>query len=213
MENIVLGLNSVKMCTDLVHIVDILSSLIPHSNNETIISWWQRYNQVNDNFLKSDHPAVARTKPRLSSPFPIANPAFGSPSSGTLSFPQDPYNQSPNPGEFRQEADAQEVIPSYNEYIIPIPDPKPEEVFTDVPSERPARYREAEKDAADVCQMLGLQERWGCIWLTRAVFFPPHTHSSRCWAETIAALWRLTWRHVFIAYINSSQAKVALKTK
>lgn len=103
----------------------------------------QKYNQVNDNFLKSDHPAVARTKPRLSSPFPIANPAFGSPTAVTAPFPRDPLSQSPSPGAFRQEADAQEVVPSYNEYIIPIPDPKPEEVFTDVPSESPARYRDA----------------------------------------------------------------------
>uniref|UniRef100_A0A3B4YXK0 receptor protein-tyrosine kinase n=1 Tax=Stegastes partitus TaxID=144197 RepID=A0A3B4YXK0_9TELE len=98
----------------------------------------QKYSQVNDNFLKSDHPAVARTKPRLSSPFPIANPAFGSPSPITLSSPPDPYSQSPRPGDFRREADTQEVMASYNEYIIPIPDPKPEEVFTDVPSESPA---------------------------------------------------------------------------
>lgn len=92
--------------------------------------------------MKSDHPAVARTKPRLSSPFPIANPSFGSPSPANFSFPPDPYNQSPSPGEYRQEGDTQEVITSYNEYIIPIPDPKPEDVFTDEPSESPVRYRE-----------------------------------------------------------------------
>ncbi|XP_019109315.2 platelet-derived growth factor receptor beta [Larimichthys crocea] len=128
-------------------------SFLVHSvGNMLADSYKKRYNQVNDNFLKSDHPAVARTKPRLSSPFPIANPAFGSPSSGTLSFPQDPYNQSPNPGEFRQEADAQEVIPSYNEYIIPIPDPKPEEVFTDVPSERPASSLALEEETDSMSQ-------------------------------------------------------------
>uniref|UniRef100_A0A8C4EBM4 receptor protein-tyrosine kinase n=1 Tax=Dicentrarchus labrax TaxID=13489 RepID=A0A8C4EBM4_DICLA len=82
-------------------------SFLVHSvGNMLTDSYKKRYNQVNENFLKSDHPAVARTKPRLSSPFPIANP---------------------------------EVITSYNEYIIPIPDPKPEEVFTDMPSESPAR--------------------------------------------------------------------------
>lgn len=111
-----------------------------HSNDQTIASWQQKYNQVNDNFMKSDHPAVARTKPRLSSPFPIANPSFGSPSPATLSFPLDPYNQSPSPGNLRPETDMQDVITSYNEYIIPIPDPKPEDVFTDAPSGSPARY-------------------------------------------------------------------------
>lgn len=106
--------------------------------------------------MKSDHPAVARTKPRLSSPFPIANPSFGSPSPINLPFPPDPYNQSLSPGDFRQEAGTQEVITSYNEYIIPIPDPKPEEVFTDVPSESPARYRAAEK-MPQMCAKC-----WGC---------------------------------------------------
>lgn len=100
----------------------------------------QKYSQVNETFLKSDHPAVARTKPRLSSPFPIANPAFGSPSQVGLSDFPDPYNHSTR--RFRNEADVQEVVTSFNEYIIPIPDPKPEEAFSDVPSESPERYRD-----------------------------------------------------------------------
>uniref|UniRef100_A0A8D3CCY8 receptor protein-tyrosine kinase n=1 Tax=Scophthalmus maximus TaxID=52904 RepID=A0A8D3CCY8_SCOMX len=80
-------------------------SFLVHSvGNMLADSYKKKYNQVNDNFMKSDHPAVARTKPRLSSPFPI------------------------------------DVITSYNEYIIPIPDPKPEDVFTDAPSGSPARY-------------------------------------------------------------------------
>lgn len=100
----------------------------------------QKYSQVNETFLKSDHPAVARTKPRLSSPFPIANPAFGSPSLVGLSDFPDPYNQ--NTRRFRNEAEVQEGVTSFNEYIIPIPDPKPEEAFTNVPSESPERYRD-----------------------------------------------------------------------
>lgn len=103
----------------------------------------QKYSQVNENFLKSEHPAVARTKPRLSSPFPIANPAFGSPTQVGLSNFLDPYNQNTNARQFRHEAEAQEVVTSFNEYIIPIPDPKPEEAFTDVPSESPDRYGDA----------------------------------------------------------------------
>ncbi|XP_067373771.1 platelet-derived growth factor receptor beta isoform X1 [Channa argus] len=113
-------------------------SFLVHSvGNMLTDSYKKRYTHVSDHFLKSNHPAVARTKPQLSSPFPITSPSFGSQSPGTLNFPQDMYNQSPNPGDFRQEADTTEVIPSYNEYIIPIPDPKPEEVFTDVPSGSP----------------------------------------------------------------------------
>uniref|UniRef100_UPI0037E75E15 platelet-derived growth factor receptor beta n=1 Tax=Semicossyphus pulcher TaxID=241346 RepID=UPI0037E75E15 len=128
-------------------------SFLVHSvGNMLTDSYKKRYCQVNDNFLKSDHPAVARTKPRLSSPFPIANPAFGSPSPGSLSFPPDPYNQSPSPGEFRPEADTQEVLTSYNEYIIPIPDPKPEELFTDVPPESPASSLALEEETDSMSQ-------------------------------------------------------------
>ncbi|XP_029367799.1 platelet-derived growth factor receptor beta isoform X2 [Echeneis naucrates] len=128
-------------------------SFLVHSvGNMLTDSYKKRYNQVNDNFMKSDHPAVARTKPRLSSPFPIASPSFGSPSSVHLSFPPDPYNQSPRHGGFRQEADTQEVIPSYNEYIIPIPDPKPDEVFTDVPSGSPASSLALEEETDSMSQ-------------------------------------------------------------
>lgn len=170
----------------------------------------QRYSQVNDNFLKSDHPAVARTKPRLSSLFPIAIPAFGSPLPVTVSFPPDPYNQSSSPGGFRQEADTQEAITSYNEYIIPIPDPKPEEVFTDEPSESPARYG-AMKRCCRCEPNAGVARKMRMYLLNKSsVFFPPHTHSSRCGPETIAVLWRLSWRHVFIAYINMQPGKLGI---
>uniref|UniRef100_A0A7N8WK73 receptor protein-tyrosine kinase n=1 Tax=Mastacembelus armatus TaxID=205130 RepID=A0A7N8WK73_9TELE len=92
-------------------------SFLVHSvGNMLTDSYKKRYNQVSENFMKSDHPAVARTKPQLTSPFPITN--------------------------------TEEVVPPYNEYIIPIPDPKPEDVFINAPSESPARYRNAE-DATD----------------------------------------------------------------
>ncbi|XP_042348927.1 platelet-derived growth factor receptor beta isoform X1 [Plectropomus leopardus] len=126
-------------------------SFLVHSvGNMLTDSYKKKYNQVNDNFLKSDHPAVARTKPRLSSPVPIANPAFGSPSPPYM--PPDPYNQSLSPREFRQEADTQEIIPSYNEYIIPIPDPKPEDVFTEMPSESPASSLVLEEETDSMSQ-------------------------------------------------------------
>uniref|UniRef100_A0A672YWD2 receptor protein-tyrosine kinase n=1 Tax=Sphaeramia orbicularis TaxID=375764 RepID=A0A672YWD2_9TELE len=121
------------------------SFLVHTVGNMLTDSYKKRYSQVNDNFMKSDHPAVARTKPRLSSPFPIPSQTLGSP--GSPSFPPDPYNQS-------QEADAQEVIPSYNEYIIPIPDPKPEEDFTDtdVPSDSPASSVALEEETDSMSQ-------------------------------------------------------------
>uniref|UniRef100_A0A8C5DK09 receptor protein-tyrosine kinase n=1 Tax=Gouania willdenowi TaxID=441366 RepID=A0A8C5DK09_GOUWI len=86
-------------------------SLVHSVGNLLEESFKKRYNQVRDNFQKSEHPAVARTKPRLTSPFP----------------------QSPRV--FRHEED--DVVITYNDYIIPIPDPKPEEDFTEVPSESP----------------------------------------------------------------------------
>uniref|UniRef100_A0A3Q1ETU5 receptor protein-tyrosine kinase n=1 Tax=Acanthochromis polyacanthus TaxID=80966 RepID=A0A3Q1ETU5_9TELE len=129
-------------------------SFLVHSvGNMLTDTYKKRYSQVNDNFLKSDHPAVARTKPRLSSPFPIASPAFSSPTPITLSSsPPDPYSRSLRPGDFRREMETQEVMASYNEYIIPIPDPKPEEVLTDVPSESPASSLVLEEETDSMSQ-------------------------------------------------------------
>ncbi|KPP77066.1 hypothetical protein Z043_103533, partial [Scleropages formosus] len=87
------------------------SFLVQTMGNMLTDSYKKRYVQVNDNFLRSDHPAVVRTKPRLSGPmFPPSQPAI------------------------RREAEGQEAIASYNEYIIPIPDPKPEEVCEETDS-------------------------------------------------------------------------------
>ncbi|KAM7417740.1 hypothetical protein PAMA_017401 [Pampus argenteus] len=136
-------------------------SFLVHSvGNMLTESYKKRYTQVNDNFLKSSHPAVARTKPRLSSPFPIVNPAFGSPSPVALSFPADPYDQNSSPGDFSEEADTQEVITSYNDYIIPIPDPKPEEAFTEEsPASSPALEEETDSTSQDTADTLPEEDR------------------------------------------------------
>ncbi|KAM4622063.1 platelet-derived growth factor receptor beta [Polymixia lowei] len=130
------------------------SFLVHTMGNLLTDSYKKKYKQVNDSFLKSDHPAVARTKPRMSSPFPIVNPAFGSSSPTASSTPPDPYNPLPGPGDLRQEEDGEEVVTSYNEYIIPIPDPKPEEMFTDayVPSESPASSMVVEEETDSMSQ-------------------------------------------------------------
>lgn len=103
--------------------------------------------------MKSEHPAVVRAKPRISSTFSTASQTFGSLSPAGLSFPQGPNSHSQGPRPFRHQPDSQDVLPSYNEYIIPIPDPKPDEVFTDadIPSENPERYT--------VCQKMLLHTR------------------------------------------------------
>nr|XP_057919429.1 platelet-derived growth factor receptor beta [Doryrhamphus excisus] len=120
------------------------SFLVHSMGNMLTDSYKKRYSQVNDNFLKSDHPAVARTKPRLASPLP--RPA-------ALSFPADPRGR-----------DSQEAIPSYNDYIIPIPDPKPEDVFTDMESESPAssvvlELEETDSSSQDTADTLPEEER------------------------------------------------------
>uniref|UniRef100_A0A8C6UA48 receptor protein-tyrosine kinase n=1 Tax=Neogobius melanostomus TaxID=47308 RepID=A0A8C6UA48_9GOBI len=118
------------------------SSLVHSVGNMLSDSYKKKYNQVNENFMKSEHPAVVRAKPRLSSPFP-SSPVFVSPSPLNRSSP---LGQHQTPTAFRhQQTDPQDVLPSYNEYIIPIPDPKPDEVFTDVLSESPGRYALSQK--------------------------------------------------------------------
>ncbi|KAM3867210.1 platelet-derived growth factor receptor beta [Diretmus argenteus] len=130
------------------------SFLVHTMGNMLTDSYKKSYNQVNDSFLKSDHPAVARTKPRLSSPFPTINSAFGPPSPTPSSIPPDPYDLNPGSGDIRQEPEREEVIPSYNGYIIPIPDPKPEDVFTDtdVPSESPVSSLAPEEETDSMSQ-------------------------------------------------------------
>lgn len=91
----------------------------------------QRYSQVNESFQKSDHPAVVRSKPRVPSPFPITLP----PSSPSTIFPPS------SPVNHCLEADQDMEPAPYNGYIIPIPDPKPEEECQEVsmPTESPSR--------------------------------------------------------------------------
>uniref|UniRef100_A0A8C8HHL0 receptor protein-tyrosine kinase n=1 Tax=Oncorhynchus tshawytscha TaxID=74940 RepID=A0A8C8HHL0_ONCTS len=93
------------------------SFLVHTMGNMLTDSYKKRYCQVNDEFFKRDHPAVVRTKPRLSSHFPT-------------------------PALTPSEADGEEA--SYNDYIIPIPDPKPEEEVcseaNDMPTKSLARY-------------------------------------------------------------------------
>lgn len=133
------------------------SGLVHSVGNLLSDSYKKKYNQVNDNFIKSEHPAVVRAKPRMSSPFP-SSPAFSSPSPLNHSSPLSRHHQSPRP----QQSDPQDVLPSYNEYIIPIPDPKPDDVFTDVPSQSPASsvaLEEVETDSMDTADTLPEEDR------------------------------------------------------
>lgn len=75
----------------------------------------QRYIQVSDNFLRSDHPAVARTRPRAA----------------------DTQNADPSEG-----VELKEAVPSHVAYIIPIPDVTIETIVDvlDTPKEDSDRY-------------------------------------------------------------------------
>lgn len=102
------------------------SFLVHTMGNMLTDSYKKKYRQVNDSFFKSDHPAVARTKPRLPSFSPASPPPFTA-ISNPLPYPN-PYSNYRSP---RQESEGEEVPLSCNDYIIPIPDPKPEEVSSD----------------------------------------------------------------------------------
>ncbi|XP_033829496.1 platelet-derived growth factor receptor beta [Periophthalmus magnuspinnatus] len=140
------------------------SSLVHSVGNMLSDSYKKKYNQVNDNFVKSEHPAVVRAKPRVSSPFPASSPVFGVPSPLDRSSPLGHHHQhSQVPRTYRhQQPDIEDALPSYNDYIIPIPDPKPDEVFTDVPSDSPGSsmaLEEVETDSMDTADTLPEEDR------------------------------------------------------
>ncbi|XP_051935906.1 platelet-derived growth factor receptor beta [Hippocampus zosterae] len=122
------------------------SALVHRMGSLLTESYKKRYSQVSDNFLKSDHPAVARTKPRLASHLPEANSTFATPFPVSLSYPPEAGGQHSSP------APSEEVVPSYNDYIIPIPDPKPEDAFTDMESGSPASSVALEVETDSVSQ-------------------------------------------------------------
>lgn len=128
------------------------SSLVHSVGNMLSDSFTKKYNQVNDNFMRSEHPAVVRAKPRLPSPFPAASPVFGPSSPLNHSSPLGHRMHQAPSATRHQQSDPQDALPSYNEYIIPIPDPKPDEVFADVSSESPGSsvaMEEVETDSMD----------------------------------------------------------------
>ncbi|KAK3526699.1 hypothetical protein QTP70_032078 [Hemibagrus guttatus] len=98
------------------------SYLVQKMGNMLTDGYKKRYSQVSESFQKSDHPAVVRSKPRVPSPFPGTLP----PSSPSTIFPP---TSTPNRC---LEADQDMAPAPYNGYIIPIPDPKPEEECPEV---------------------------------------------------------------------------------
>ncbi|XP_026774720.2 platelet-derived growth factor receptor beta isoform X2 [Pangasianodon hypophthalmus] len=118
------------------------SYLVQEMGNMLTEGYKKRYSQVSESFQKSDHPAVVRSKPRVPSPFLCTLP----PSSPSTIFPP---SSTPN---HCLEAD-QEMAPApYNGYIIPIPDPKPEEECQEVsmPTESPSSSVGSEAETASL---------------------------------------------------------------
>ncbi|KAK7137584.1 hypothetical protein R3I94_013287 [Phoxinus phoxinus] len=95
------------------------SFLVHTMGNMLSEGYKKKYSQVSDSFLQSDHPAVARVKPLVPSPFP-----------GAFSLESPTSDETPDPSP-RPQADGDAP---HNEYIIPIPDPKPEEETQDEPA-------------------------------------------------------------------------------
>uniref|UniRef100_A0A8B9D5Y7 receptor protein-tyrosine kinase n=1 Tax=Anser cygnoides TaxID=8845 RepID=A0A8B9D5Y7_ANSCY len=90
------------------------SQLVVLMGNLLVDCYRKRYQQVDEEFMKSDHPAVVRTRPTI----PGLNNTRLTPSSPTSSILYTAVHQ--NGGE--------------NDYIIPLPDPKPEAIC-DLPQE------------------------------------------------------------------------------
>ncbi|PKU35653.1 platelet-derived growth factor receptor beta [Limosa lapponica baueri] len=90
------------------------SQLVVLMGNLLVDCYRKRYHQVDEEFMRSDHPAVVRTRPTI----PGLNNARLTPSSPTSSILYTSVHQ--NGGE--------------NDYIIPLPDPKPEAIC-DLPQE------------------------------------------------------------------------------
>ncbi|XP_057182615.1 platelet-derived growth factor receptor beta [Triplophysa rosa] len=110
-------------------------SFLVHSMGNLLSDGYKKkYSQVSDSFLKSDHPAVVRVKPRVSSSF-----------SGTISPSGFPPGLLPDPTP-RPQSDP------HNEYIIPIPDPKPENDTEDVmvPVESPLSSMSSDEETVSM---------------------------------------------------------------
>ncbi|XP_044137061.1 platelet-derived growth factor receptor beta [Bufo gargarizans] len=80
------------------------SSLVTLTGNLLADGYKQRYKQVNEEFLRSDHPAVVRVRPQATK---INNPVYEGESISNILYSA--------------------VQPNDSEYIIPLPDPKPED--------------------------------------------------------------------------------------
>ncbi|KAM6475831.1 platelet-derived growth factor receptor beta isoform 1-T2 [Liasis olivaceus] len=84
------------------------SQLVVLMGNLLADSYKKKYQQVNEEFLKSDHPAIVRTRPRNTGFNPSRSTASDSVSSSSVLYT------------------AVEQNGVDNDYIIPLPDPKPE---------------------------------------------------------------------------------------
>ncbi|XP_063048957.1 platelet-derived growth factor receptor beta-like [Engraulis encrasicolus] len=132
--------------------------LVHTMGNMLTDSYKKRYGQVNDSFLRSDHPAVVRTKPRPLNPFGPMGHESGGPAPIRRG---DCPPLSPPP--FLADA-----LPPPNDYIIPLPDthPRPEHTHTHLACSEPSTPTEStassvsEEPAIDVPEEQKLIPDW-----------------------------------------------------
>ncbi|XP_056372946.1 platelet-derived growth factor receptor beta [Hyla sarda] len=91
------------------------STLVSMTGNLLADGYKQRYKQVNEEFLRSDHPAVVRVSPRATK---INNPVYEGESISNILYSA--------------------VQPNDSDYIIPLPDPKPEDSDNVLNESRPS---------------------------------------------------------------------------
>uniref|UniRef100_A0A2D4PUK1 Uncharacterized protein n=1 Tax=Micrurus surinamensis TaxID=129470 RepID=A0A2D4PUK1_MICSU len=96
------------------------SSILSYSH---CLACKQKYQQVNEEFLKSDHPAIMRTRPRNTGSSPSRSTARDSVSSSSVLYT------------------AVEQNGVDNDYIIPLPDLKPEGDTNNPPEASSSRTR------------------------------------------------------------------------
>ncbi|KAJ8383630.1 hypothetical protein AAFF_G00216010 [Aldrovandia affinis] len=116
----------------------------------------KKYAQVNESFFRSDHPAVVRSKPRQPAAVtssPCDSDVTSSPCDSDAGVAQ-AAEGGEGEGLGQEEEEEAAAAASCSDYIVPIPDLKPQESceVTDAPTESPPSSQEPEEERDSVPQ-------------------------------------------------------------